>query len=86
MKRFHLVSTLAASILSLPSYAPAAEGYRFYRGIRPLGMGGAGLATVNDENRAADQSGRADQVARRLRDRRRPGGRRGLRRLSHQRR
>ena len=32
--------------------APAAlagEGYQFYRGVRPLGMGGAGLATVNDE-------------------------------------
>ncbi|NJL25617.1 MAG: hypothetical protein HC902_10875 [Calothrix sp. SM1_5_4] len=32
-----------------PSAVGAAEIYEFYNGVRPLGMGGAGIAVVNDE-------------------------------------
>ena len=46
MRRIALYLALA---VALPLSAGATETYRFYRGVRPLGMGGAGLATVNDE-------------------------------------
>lgn len=48
-RRAHTVALLAAAFMAFPHTALAGERYEFYNGIRALGMGGAGVATVNDE-------------------------------------
>lgn len=49
MKFRNLTIILVVLPLVLPPSAMAAEIYEFYNGIRSLGMGGAAVATVNDE-------------------------------------
>ncbi|MGE3385597.1 MAG: hypothetical protein AB7K41_02595 [Bdellovibrionales bacterium] len=49
LKRVILSGLFFGVLLSVSPLAHAAERYEFYNGVRQLGMGGAGVAVVNDE-------------------------------------
>lgn len=49
MKKYFTLKLFIVLWTSLPVFLKAGEKYEFYRGIRALGMGGASVASVNDE-------------------------------------